>query len=187
MWRPPSLFCLERKRKGSFFIISPIKPFQFHNFKRDHLQSILAIICGLGIICGTVSTKLISWMLDRMIDLHNRDCISCGYKHLFLQEVSQRLIRFLLVKRTLGWKNIAPENFLEINRFFALTSYCNTIDQSNNAFSILGFSLAGKRSDRVFFTFFFSSFHPLADKTNNDHLSKPFFKVIRKSLYQGLL
>lgn len=25
MWRPPSLFCLERKRKGSFFIISPIK------------------------------------------------------------------------------------------------------------------------------------------------------------------
>ena len=35
-----------------------------------------------------------------------------------------------------------PENFLEINPFFALTSYCNTIGQSNNAFSILGFSLA---------------------------------------------
>ena len=28
----------------------------------------------------------------------------------------------------------------------------------------------------------FWSFHPLADKTNNDHLPKPFFKVTRKSL-----
>ena len=30
----------------------------------------------------------------------------------------------------------------------------------------------------------FCSFHPLADKTNNKHLLKPFFKVIRKSLYR---
>ena len=29
----------------------------------------------------------------------------------------------------------------------------------------------------------FWSFHPLADKTDNEHLPKPFFKVIRKSLY----
>ena len=97
-------------------------------------------------------------MLDRMIDLHNRDCISRGYKNL-LPEVSQGLyFVFLLVKRTLGWKNVTPENFLEINRFYALTSYCNTIDQSNNAFSILGFSLAGERSDPFFvfcFLFFF--------------------------------
>ena len=84
---------------------------------------------------------------------------------------------FRLVKRTLGWKNFMPENFLEINRYFALTSYCNTIGQSNNAFSILGFSLAGKRTGQVW------SFHPLADKTNNEPLPKPFFKVIRKSLY----
>ena len=49
-----------------------------------------------------------------------------------------------LVKQTLGWKNL-PENFLEINRYFTLTSYCNTIGQSNNAFSLFGFSLAGKR------------------------------------------
>ena len=40
-----------------------------------------------------------------------------------------------------------PMNFLEI----ALTSYCNTIGQSNNAFSILWFSLAGKRRVHVFF------------------------------------
>ena len=54
-----------------------------------------------------------------------------------------------LVKRALRWKNVMPENFLEINRYFALTSYCNTIGQSNNAFSILGFSLAGKRRVHV--------------------------------------
>ena len=40
---------------------------------------------------------------------------------------------FWLVKRTLGWKNFMPENFLEINRYFALTSYCNTTGQSNSA------------------------------------------------------
>ena len=45
---------------------------------------------------------------------------------------------FWLVKRTLGWM---PKKFLEINRYFTLTSYmyCNTIGQSNNAFSILRF------------------------------------------------
>ena len=55
-------------------------------------------------------------------------------------------VTFWLVKRTLGWKNFIPENFLETSRCFALTSYCNTIGKSNNAFSIFGFSLAGKRS-----------------------------------------
>ena len=54
-----------------------------------------------------------------------------------------------LVKRTLGWKNLMPENFLEINRYFALTSYCNTIGQSNYAFSILRFSFAEKRKVHV--------------------------------------
>ena len=78
---------------------------------------------------------------------------------------------FWLVKRTLGWKIFMPENFLEINRYFALTSYCNTIGQSNNAF------FSGKTK------VIFSSFHPLADKTNNEHLPKPFFKVLRKSLH----
>ena len=29
---------------------------------------------------------------------------------------------YWLVKRTLGWKNFMPEKFLEINRYFALTS-----------------------------------------------------------------
>ena len=56
---------------------------------------------------------------------------------------------FWLVERTLGWKNVMPENFLEIKRYFALTSYCNTIGQSNNSFCLLGFSLAGKRKVHV--------------------------------------
>ena len=38
----------------------------------------------------------------------------------------------------LGWEKLVLENFLEINQYFALTSYCDTIGQSNNAFSILG-------------------------------------------------
>ena len=83
---------------------------------------------------------------------------------------------FWLVKWTLGWKTFMPENFLEIKRYFALTSYCNTIGQSNNAFSILEF--LWRESEEAMFW----SFHPLADKTNNEHLPKPFFKVTRKSL-----
>ena len=61
----------------------------------------------------------------------------------FIERIQTR-VAFWLVKRTLGWKNFMPENFLEINRDFALTSYCNMIGQLNNSFSILGFSLAGK-------------------------------------------
>ena len=56
---------------------------------------------------------------------------------------------FWLVKRALGWKNFMPENFLETNPYFALTSYCNTIGQSHNAYSILGFYLAGKLRGHV--------------------------------------
>ena len=62
------------------------------------------------------------------------------------------------------------DNFLETNGYFALMSYCNTIGQSNNAFYILGF-LAGKRRG---YLLIFSSIR--ADKTNNDHLPKPFFQ-----------
>ena len=61
---------------------------------------------------------------------------------------------FWLVQQTLGWKNFMPENFLEINRYFALTSYCNTIGQSNTAFSVLGFSFVGKqRGHLLIFSF----------------------------------
>ena len=94
----------------------------------------------------------------------------------FIERTVKRAWLFI-VKRTLRWKNFMPENFLEINRYFALTSYYNTIGQSNNAFSILGF-LWRENKEAMFW-----SFHPLADETKNEHLPKPFFKVIRKSLY----
>ena len=50
-----------------------------------------------------------------------------------------------------GWLSgrSGEKNFLEINQYHALTSYCNLIGQSKNVFSILGFSLAGKRSGHV--------------------------------------
>ena len=71
-----------------------------------------------------------------------------------------------------GKQTSCPKNFLEI----ALTSYCNTIGQSNNACSILGF-LWRENVESMF-----CSFRSLADETKNEHLPKPFFKVIRKSL-----
>ena len=81
---------------------------------------------------------------------------------------------FWLVKRTLGWKNFMPENFLEINRYFALTSYCNTIGQSRNGFSILGFLGGGGGGNEEAM---FWSFQPLADKTNNEHLRNDFSRL----------
>ena len=48
-----------------------------------------------------------------------------------------------------GEKTFLLENFLEINRYFALTSYYNTIGQPSNALSILGFCTAGKRTGHV--------------------------------------
>ena len=51
---------------------------------------------------------------------------------------------FWMVKQT-----SCSKNFLEINWYFALTSYYNTTGQSNNSFSILGFSLAGKRRGHI--------------------------------------
>ena len=64
----------------------------------------------------------------------------------FIERIQTHLAFGWLSDRSVE-KTSCPKNFLEI----ALTSYCNTIGQSNNAFSILGFSLAGKRGVRVLF------------------------------------
>ena len=58
---------------------------------------------------------------------------------------------FWLVKPMHRLKKFMPGNFLEIPRYFALTSYCNRIGQLNNVFSILGFSLAGRKRGHVLF------------------------------------
>ena len=66
----------------------------------------------------------------------------------FIERIQTR-VAFRWLSERAGEKTSCPKNFLEINRFFALTSYCNTIGQSNTAISILGFSLAGKRRGLV--------------------------------------
>ena len=79
------------------------------------------------------------------------------------------VIERIQTRMAFGWWNERSRN-----RYFALTSYCNTIGESNNAFSISGLSLAGKR--RVHVLIFSST-------VNNEHFTKPFFKVMRKSLW----
>ena len=66
----------------------------------------------------------------------------------FIERLQTR-VAFGWLSEFWGERNFTPENFLEINRYFALTSYCNTIGQSNKAFSVLGFSLAAKRRVHV--------------------------------------
>ena len=75
-----------------------------------------------------------------------------------------------------GKETSCPKNFLEI----ALMSYCNTIGQSNNAFSIIIRVFFGRKTKSPCFVL---SIHWLIKQIfNNRDLRKPFFKVIRKSL-----
>ena len=74
-----------------------------------------------------------------------------------------------------------PEKFLELNRYFALKSYCNTIVQSNNASSILGFSLAENLRVQVL------TFQPLTDITNNEHLPSPFLHIKKVLSFQRIV
>ena len=79
---------------------------------------------------------------------------------------------FWLVKWTLSWKNFMPKELFtnqSILHFDVMLQH-----QSNNSFSILGFSLAGSSCFDLFI-------HWLI-KQNNEHLPKLFFKVIWKSL-----
>ena len=57
----------------------------------------------------------------------------------FVERIQTRVAFGWLTERSC--ENFHERELLEINRYFALTSYCNTIGQSNNASSILGFSL----------------------------------------------
>ena len=56
----------------------------------------------------------------------------------FIERIQTRVAFGWLSERS-AEKTSCPKNFLELNQYFALTSYCNTIGQSNNVFSILGF------------------------------------------------
>ena len=84
-------------------------------------------------------------------------------------ELIQTHLAFGWLSERSAEKTLCPKNFLEIT----LTSYYNTIGQANNAFSILGFSLAGKR--RVHVLFFFIHW-PIKQKTNTygNHFSRSY-------------
>ena len=74
---------------------------------------------------------------------------------------------FWLIKRTLGWKNFVPEKFLEINRYFCWRRTATRLaDRTMPSLHIRVF-FGGKTKSRW-------SFHPLAYKTNNEHLRKLF-------------
>ena len=76
----------------------------------------------------------------------------------FIERIQTRGAFGWLSERS-GEQKFMPENFLEINRYLALTSYCNTIDWP------IELSLFRNKESM------FSSFHPLADKTNKEHLN----------------
>ena len=83
------------------------------------------------------------------------------------------------------------ENFLEINGYFALTSYCNTIGHWNNAFSMLGFSLAGKRLKSPCFDLFIHWLMKQMTNTYRNHFSRSYenrsnWGKENRSLYRGL-
>ena len=87
---------------------------------------------------------------------------------------------FWLVKWMLGWKNFMPEK--------RPRTFQKSIDAS------LGHHTATQLANRAMTSPYkgflwweneeamFWSFYPLVDKTNNEHLPKPFFKVIQKLL-----
>ena len=84
---------------------------------------------------------------------------------------------FWLVKRTLGYKNFVPEELSRNQPILRFDGYTTTrLANQTMSFTYEGF-LWRENEESMFW-----SFYPLADKTNNDHLPKPFFKVIRKSL-----
>ena len=86
---------------------------------------------------------------------------------------------FWLVKQTLGWKNFMPEELSRnqsILRFDVIPQHDWPIEQC-----LLHTEIFFGRKTRSLCLIF----HPLGDKTNNELLPKPFFEVIRKSLYSS--
>ena len=63
----------------------------------------------------------------------------------FVERIQTR-VAFGWLSESSAEKTSCPKNFLEI----ALTSYCNTIGQSNNVFSVLGVFFGGKTKSPCF-------------------------------------
>ena len=109
----------------------------FHSHKM-HLLPVLGLFTNQNTYLPTLSYSLerFSYDLEMKTREQNRNnkrteierfdwCMKRIQTHLGFGWLSERA----------GKQTSCPKNFLEIS----LTSYCNTIGQSNNAFSILGF------------------------------------------------
>jgi len=77
-----------------------------------------------------------------------------------------------------------PENFLEIDRYFALTSQFNTIGQLNNALSILGFLFGGKTKSPCFDLFIHWLIKQITD-TYRNHLLRSYENCSNKRTVQN--
>ena len=67
----------------------------------------------------------------------------------FIERI-QTCVAFGWLSERSAEKTSCPKNFLEINRYFAVTSYCNTIGQSNNAWVFFGVLFGGKTKSLCF-------------------------------------
>ena len=101
----------------------------------------------------------------------------------FIERIQTR-VAFWLVKRTVRWKNFKLENFLEIYRYFALTSYCNTTGQSNKCFPHTRVFFGGKTKIPSFDLFV----HWLIEQIMNtyqNHFSRSYENRSIISIYQA--
>ena len=91
---------------------------------------------------------------------------------------------FWLVKWMLRWKNLMPKSFLEINRYFTLMSYYNTIGQLNNAFSIIIKVFLGGKKKRPWSDLFIYWLIKQITNTYQNHFSRSY--EIRCKGYMGM-
>ena len=71
-----------------------------------------------------------------------------------------------------------PQNFLEINRYFALTSYCNTIGRSNNTFSRIRVFFGGKTKSPMCFDVFIHWLIKQVTNTYRNHRFQGHTKIV---------
>ena len=107
-----------------------------------------------------------------------------GVRAIFVWPWNENARGFWLVKRTVRWKNFKLENFLEIYRYFALTSYCNTTGQSNKCFPHTRVFFGGKTKIPSFDLFV----HWLIEQIMNtyqNHFSRSYENRSIISIYQA--
>ena len=91
----------------------------------------------------------------------------------FIERIQTRVAFGWLSERS-DEKTSCLQNFLEIIRYLAFTSYCNTIGQSNSAFSILGFLFLSGKTKRPCFDLFIHWLLKQITNTYRNHFSRSY-------------